>query len=587
MAHSYLNTVPEGARQWKKFIDFYKSYGSDREKKAIVALENYVNYEDFNATQKAKLITQGLQPCFRFHPSGSENYERLTSFSRLCVQYLFTDKEIFEAFQKELGGKQNKEDEERRKREEQERKKREREKREQEKERQEREEETRREQARREREKKERKQKQIRTFVWFLIIIIGITFFVLNKKESARIVIPTNTGQFDNIIGSWAGTFNNHNVTLEFLNIENGIVEAQITFPNNQTEKLKGKIYGNRIDLKDVITNNFYDGDYSGAFNSDTTTYIGNYKNPNSGAMIGFRFSKKNIAQNDIVGIWKGWYDSSGKVTLTINADMTGVFKFTNAGRSGSYNVSVGYYNGTYSVKGTEWINRPSGFTFANLYGTISNGIFSGTDFRLEKNSEIPEHKTDVIVKVEQGVDYTVKVENAISKAIDAFDDGRFSDAFRYYNEAANYPTDRSTSIKQNTAKKFKEKAERLIQLNGECDEVSKQLLQYANSLYPSSEIQRLLNKCNSISGVTSSNSYRFPQASERLLSASDLSGLSKYDLKIMRNEIFARHGYIFTTNDMKNYFQNQSWYTPRYSNVTSMLTRIEQQNITLIKRYE
>ena len=79
----------------------------------------------------------------------------------------------------------------------------------------------------------------------------------------------------------------------------------------------------------------------------------------------------------------------------------------------------------------------------------------------------------------------------------------------------------------------------------------------------------------------------RFPQASEHLLTPSDLQYLSKEDLKIMRNEIFARHGYIFQTEAMKTYFQNQSWYTPRYSNVNSWLTNIEQKNIALIKRYE
>ena len=86
---------------------------------------------------------------------------------------------------------------------------------------------------------------------------------------------------------------------------------------------------------------------------------------------------------------------------------------------------------------------------------------------------------------------------------------------------------------------------------------------------------------------VDSSIPGRFPQASERLLSVSDLQGLSKSDLKIMRNEIFARHGYIFQTQAMKSYFQQQSWYMPKYSNVTSMLTSVEMKNVELIKRYE
>lgn len=79
----------------------------------------------------------------------------------------------------------------------------------------------------------------------------------------------------------------------------------------------------------------------------------------------------------------------------------------------------------------------------------------------------------------------------------------------------------------------------------------------------------------------------RFPQTSNQLISASFFSNLSKEDLKIMRNEIFARHGYIFKTPELKNYFKNQSWYKPQYNNVDKDLTEIEKKNILLIKQYE
>ncbi len=78
-----------------------------------------------------------------------------------------------------------------------------------------------------------------------------------------------------------------------------------------------------------------------------------------------------------------------------------------------------------------------------------------------------------------------------------------------------------------------------------------------------------------------------FPQTSLRLLTSSDLNGMSKHDLKIMRNEIFARHGYIFKSNDMKSYFATQSWYQGQYEDINSLLSNIEQQNIALIKKYE
>jgi len=80
---------------------------------------------------------------------------------------------------------------------------------------------------------------------------------------------------------------------------------------------------------------------------------------------------------------------------------------------------------------------------------------------------------------------------------------------------------------------------------------------------------------------------YRFPQSSEKLLDVSDLSGLSKYDLKIMRNEIFARHGFIFKTRDMSEYFSSRKWYKGQYYDVSSMLSELEKQNIATIKKYE
>ena len=86
---------------------------------------------------------------------------------------------------------------------------------------------------------------------------------------------------------------------------------------------------------------------------------------------------------------------------------------------------------------------------------------------------------------------------------------------------------------------------------------------------------------------VTSTNPGRYPQASERFLSSGDVVNLNKYELKIMRNEIFARHGYIFKTPDMRSYFSQQTWYHGQYDNVNSMLSDIEKRNIELMKKYE
>ncbi len=76
-----------------------------------------------------------------------------------------------------------------------------------------------------------------------------------------------------------------------------------------------------------------------------------------------------------------------------------------------------------------------------------------------------------------------------------------------------------------------------------------------------------------------------WPFTSERALTESDLYGLSAWDLKIMRNEIYARHGYIFKTTEMRNYFTRQSWYVPMYESVT--LTPLENGNVAFILKHE
>ena len=51
----------------------------------------------------------------------------------------------------------------------------------------------------------------------------------------------------------------------------------------------------------------------------------------------------------------------------------------------------------------------------------------------------------------------------------------------------------------------------------------------------------------------------KYPQASARLLNDNDMAGMSVSELRIMRNEIFARHGRIFDGGgEMESYFSGQ-----------------------------
>ena len=100
-------------------------------------------------------------------------------------------------------------------------------------------------------------------------------------------------------------------------------------------------------------------------------------------------------------------------------------------------------------------------------------------------------------------------------------------------------------------------------------------------------ELKRKEQSGSGSSGYDGSSSRLFPEASERSLTARDVENLGLWDLKVMRNEIFADYGYRFKTEEMRDYFSRQRWYSPRYDDVNNMLTKTEKDNIELIKRYE
>jgi len=78
-----------------------------------------------------------------------------------------------------------------------------------------------------------------------------------------------------------------------------------------------------------------------------------------------------------------------------------------------------------------------------------------------------------------------------------------------------------------------------------------------------------------------------YPEGSQRELKEGDVDNMTKSDLELMRNEIFARHGYCFKKKEMRNMFEYQDWYIPNNTDIRALLTPLEVKNIALIKRYE
>ncbi len=74
---------------------------------------------------------------------------------------------------------------------------------------------------------------------------------------------------------------------------------------------------------------------------------------------------------------------------------------------------------------------------------------------------------------------------------------------------------------------------------------------------------------------------------STELLKKELVENLSKGDVFILRNLIFARHGFAFRDKVLRSFFDYHSWYMPVFSDVTKDLTDIEKKNVELLLRYE
>lgn len=88
-------------------------------------------------------------------------------------------------------------------------------------------------------------------------------------------------------------------------------------------------------------------------------------------------------------------------------------------------------------------------------------------------------------------------------------------------------------------------------------------------------------------------DSFMMYDIDSRYISADELSGWSSSDLAILRNEIFARHGRIFSTPSWAEYFSQKTWYVPTYdpsyfdSNMKSFLNDCEWANLQVILAVE
>ncbi|MBA3830049.1 MAG: YARHG domain-containing protein [Taibaiella sp.] len=98
---------------------------------------------------------------------------------------------------------------------------------------------------------------------------------------------------------------------------------------------------------------------------------------------------------------------------------------------------------------------------------------------------------------------------------------------------------------------------------------------------------QSLYRTTNKRSKYTGKTAGEFPEGSERKLTEKDVEFLSPWGLKVLQNEIYARHGMTFTDEAMGSHFKTQSWYHSNASYSSSSLTAVEKENLRFLKSYK
>ena len=82
-------------------------------------------------------------------------------------------------------------------------------------------------------------------------------------------------------------------------------------------------------------------------------------------------------------------------------------------------------------------------------------------------------------------------------------------------------------------------------------------------------------------------NQGRWMITNQKILMERYLLRFPKSLLRLMRNEIYARHGYKFASADLTAYFSKTSWYHPGTDNSKIKLSPLEQLNVNIIKKIE
>jgi hypothetical protein len=86
---------------------------------------------------------------------------------------------------------------------------------------------------------------------------------------------------------------------------------------------------------------------------------------------------------------------------------------------------------------------------------------------------------------------------------------------------------------------------------------------------------------------TVSPDDYVIDDSDKREITKSELQGLGEWQLKVARNELYARYGRKFDHQDLQCYFDKKSWYKIDSNFSEADLSELEKSNIATILEYE
>ncbi len=86
---------------------------------------------------------------------------------------------------------------------------------------------------------------------------------------------------------------------------------------------------------------------------------------------------------------------------------------------------------------------------------------------------------------------------------------------------------------------------------------------------------------------LTDPTAYILPDSQTVALTDADLTGLTAQQLTYASNEIYARHGKVFESTELNEYFLGKTWYTANEAFADTELTDVEIANVEFISTYQ